>query len=198
MSNHHKHFYWFSLACGTCRATVIFTNGILHILMEKRTLEVLWVFQPCRVFLEALAFTNHFHVLKKVAVCFVSLSTQMDVLEKLSPPQLASLTLSSDAINEEEEMCQILAKLHNKPSEEIYQFLDEFNREAAQVGALTLRVQHKPTAVWTSATQNLKDTLKGGFWTFVSNYEQPQQSISRTTSPHCCLAQSIQPPVPKT
>lgn len=87
----------------------------------------------------------------------------MDVLEKLSPPQLASLTLSSDAINEEEEMCQILAKLHNKPSEEIYQFLDQFNREAAQVGALTLQVQHKPTAVWTSAIQNLKDTLKGGF-----------------------------------
>ncbi|XP_009893169.1 PREDICTED: uncharacterized protein LOC104295156 [Charadrius vociferus] len=56
----------------------------------------------------------------------------MDVLEKLSPPQLASLTLSSDAINEEEEMCQILAKLHNKPSEEIYQFLDQFNRDAAQ------------------------------------------------------------------
>lgn len=58
----------------------------------------------------------------------------MDALDKLSPPQLASLTLSSDAINEEEEMCQILAKLHKKPSEEIYQYLDQFNREAAQVG----------------------------------------------------------------
>jgi len=67
----------------------------------------------------------------------------MDVLDKLSPTQLASLTLSSDAINEEEEMCQILAKLHNKPSEEIYQYLDQFNREAAQVGVLTLQVQRK-------------------------------------------------------
>lgn len=65
----------------------------------------------------------------------------MDVLDKLSPSQLASLTLSSGAINEEEEMCQILAKLHKKPAEEIYQYLDQFNREAAQVGVLALQLQ---------------------------------------------------------
>ncbi|KAM6077808.1 uncharacterized protein LJ206_008263 [Theristicus caerulescens] len=63
----------------------------------------------------------------------------MDVLDKLSPPQLASLTLLSDAINEEEEMCQILAKLHNKPSEEIYEYLDQFNREAAQLAITTIK-----------------------------------------------------------
>lgn len=87
----------------------------------------------------------------------------MDVLDKLSPPQLASLTLSSDAINDEEEMCQILAKLHNKPSEEIYQFLDELNRGAAQVGVLALQVQSKPIPCGTSAIQNLKDTFKDHF-----------------------------------
>ncbi|KAM6245086.1 uncharacterized protein M6G45_011218 [Spheniscus humboldti] len=36
-------------------------------------------------------------------------------------------------------MCQILAKLHNKPSEEIYQFLDELNRGAAQLAITTIK-----------------------------------------------------------
>lgn len=35
VSNYHKRFYCFSLASGTCRATVIFRNGIVHILMEN-------------------------------------------------------------------------------------------------------------------------------------------------------------------
>ncbi|XP_068764834.1 uncharacterized protein [Struthio camelus] len=56
---------------------------------------------------------------------------------KLSPPQLVSLTLQSSAFNEEEEMCQILAKLHNNPTEEIHQYSDQFNREAAQTKAAT-------------------------------------------------------------
>lgn len=58
---------------------------------------------------------------------------QMAVLDHLSPAQLASLTLESDAINEEEKMCQILARLQNKPVEEINQYLDQFNLEAGKV-----------------------------------------------------------------
>ncbi|XP_033023592.1 uncharacterized protein LOC117056988 [Lacerta agilis] len=54
----------------------------------------------------------------------------MAVLQSLSPLQLASLTLKSDAINEEEKMCQILARLQNKPLGEIYQYLDQFNTDA--------------------------------------------------------------------
>lgn len=57
----------------------------------------------------------------------------MAVLELLSPAQLASLTLKTDAINEEEKMCQILARLKNKPMEETYQYLDQFNVEAEKV-----------------------------------------------------------------
>ncbi|XP_053221381.1 uncharacterized protein LOC128401859 [Podarcis raffonei] len=63
----------------------------------------------------------------------------MAVLQSLSPLQLASLTLKSDAINEEEKMCQILARLQNKPLEEIYQYLDQFNTDANKLGITSLK-----------------------------------------------------------
>lgn len=62
----------------------------------------------------------------------------MDVLDRLSPGQLASLTLVSDAINDDEEMCQVLARLQDKSAEEIYQYLDQLNTEAQQVGISVL------------------------------------------------------------
>ncbi|XP_054848721.1 uncharacterized protein LOC129338473 [Eublepharis macularius] len=63
----------------------------------------------------------------------------MAVLQSLSPPQLASLTLQSDAISEEEEMFQILARLENKPLEVIYQYLDQFNVEARKFAITSLK-----------------------------------------------------------
>ncbi|EMP36896.1 Cytosolic Fe-S cluster assembly factor NARFL [Chelonia mydas] len=57
----------------------------------------------------------------------------MAVLDKMASPQLASFTLESDAINEEEVMYQVLARLQNKPADEIYQYLDQLNKDARRM-----------------------------------------------------------------
>lgn len=57
----------------------------------------------------------------------------MAVLKYLSPSQLASFTLESGVINNKEHMCQILAKLQNKPLTDIYEYLDQFNTVAQKV-----------------------------------------------------------------
>ncbi|XP_075755932.1 uncharacterized protein LOC102455891 isoform X2 [Pelodiscus sinensis] len=63
----------------------------------------------------------------------------MGVLDKLAPVQLASFTLQSDAINKEEVMCQVLAQLQSKPVDEIYQYLDQFNKEAQRLTIATIK-----------------------------------------------------------
>ncbi|ETE64600.1 hypothetical protein L345_09630 [Ophiophagus hannah] len=63
----------------------------------------------------------------------------MSVLEYLSPSQLASFTLESGVITNKEHMCQILAKLQNKPLADVYEYLDQFNTVAQKLGMTSLK-----------------------------------------------------------
>ncbi|XP_048351591.1 uncharacterized protein LOC125432198 [Sphaerodactylus townsendi] len=92
----------------------------------------------------------------------------MAALESLSPPQLASLTLRSDAINEEEKMCQIMARLENKPLEAVYQYLDQFNVEAQKLAITSLKeevIRKKMLSLFMEATGAEFSTFRPGNWT---------------------------------
>ncbi|KAG6927455.1 hypothetical protein G0U57_009826, partial [Chelydra serpentina] len=86
----------------------------------------------------------------------------MAVLDRLASPQLASFTLESDAINEEEVMCQVLARLQNKPAEEIYQYLDQFNKEARRLMIPTI----KNEAVRKNMLTQFVNEIKSGYSAF--------------------------------
>ncbi|XP_039348949.1 uncharacterized protein LOC120373936 isoform X2 [Mauremys reevesii] len=86
----------------------------------------------------------------------------MAVLDKLASPQLASFTLESDAINEEAVMCQVLARLQNKPAEEIYQYLDQFNKEARRLMIPTI----KNEAVRKNMLTQFVNEIKSGYSAF--------------------------------
>ncbi|KAH1183587.1 hypothetical protein KIL84_014203 [Mauremys mutica] len=86
----------------------------------------------------------------------------MAVLDKLASPQLASFTLESDAINEEAVMCQVLARLQNKPAEEIYQYLDQFNKEARRLMIPTIQNE----AVRKNMLTQFVNEIKSGYSAF--------------------------------
>ncbi|XP_039221164.1 uncharacterized protein LOC120318037 isoform X2 [Crotalus tigris] len=92
----------------------------------------------------------------------------MAVLKYLSPSQLASFTLESGVIINKEHMCQILAKLKNKPLTDIYEYLDQFNTVAQKLGITSLKdegIQKQMLVQFLEGTEGTFSTFAPENWT---------------------------------